>query len=124
MLAASCGADTGAAGSDALRIESAQWRGGPEPGAVVSGEWRIGVSTPPSCTLLEGEDGESVDWYATGDRVELERGRFRREFVRLPESGGPGLDPKTEYYVRCRVSIDTGKTIESVAPIAGEVPAP
>lgn len=105
-----------------MRIEAAHWRGEPEPGVVVSGEWAIGVSTPPSCSLLEGEDREPIDWYATGDRVELDGGRFYRKFA--PDSGSSSLDPSTDYYVRCRVSIDTGKAIEDTAPVVGEVPVP
>lgn len=105
-----------------MRIDSAQWRGEPEPGAVVSGEWGIGVSTPPSCTLLQGPDGEPSERYETGGRIELNGGRFYREFVRVPEAGATGADPATDYYVRCRVSVDTGKTHEAVAPVLGEAP--
>lgn len=83
----------------------------------------MGISTPPSCTLLEGADGEPSGWYDSGSRIELDGGRFYQEFVRAPESEEPeAIDPGTEYYVQCRVSVDTGKTIEATAPVKGEVP--
>lgn len=126
-LSLSCGGSAGAPGSEtesgSLRIDSAEWREEPEPGAVVSGEWGLGISTPPSCSLLEGEGGEPSGWYDPGDRVELDGGRFYREFVRDPDSGNvPALDPGTEYHVRCRVSVDTGKTVDATAPVRGRVP--
>ena len=90
---------------------------------MVSGEWSMVVSTPPSCTLLEGEDGKPSGWHDPGGRIELDGGRFYQEFARAPSSEKPGtLAPATEYYVRCRVSIDTGKTIEATAPVEGEAP--
>lgn len=124
-LAVSCSGEAGAPGSEtesgSLRIDSARWRGEPEPSAVVSGEWGIGTSTPPICSLLEGKGGEPSGWYDPGAQVELDGGRFNREFVR--DSGtAPELDSATKYHVRCRVSVDTGKTIEATAPVRGEVP--
>lgn len=126
-LSLSCGGDSGAPdskeGSGSLEIVSAEWREEPEPRAVVSGEWIVGISTPPSCILLEGKAGEPSGWYDSGNRIELDGGRFHREFVRALDSESPDtLDPQTEYYARCRVSVDTGKTIEATAPVKGDVP--
>lgn len=90
----------------------------------MSGEWGLGVSTPPICELLEGEDGETSDWYDTTERAELDGNQFYQEFTGAPASSErAGLDSETAYYVRCRVSRDTGNTVEATAPIEGEVPA-
>jgi hypothetical protein len=110
-------------GSGSLAIHSAEWRVEPEPRAVVSGEWGLGISTPPRCSLLEGENGDPSDWYDPTATVELDGGRFYTEFVRDPEAESRvALDPDTEYYVRCRTSGDTGSAAEAIAPVKGEVP--
>lgn len=116
-LAAAC-----EGGGESLSIDSASWRAEPEPRVVVSGGWRPGVFTPPACVLLEGRKGEPSDWYDASDRVELNGGEFRREFVRDPQAGDAALDSSAEYFVRCRVSGSTGKSVDATAPVAGEPP--
>lgn len=112
-------------GNGRLAIESAEWRADPEPTVRVSGQWSLGISTPPICTLLEGESGNRSDWYDRTVSVELDGGEFYQEFVRDPEAGDQStLDPETEYYVSCRTSGDTGRIAEAVVPVGGEVPSP
>jgi hypothetical protein len=112
-------------GNGQLAIDSAEWRAAPEPTVRVSGQWSLGISTPPACSLLEGKNGDRSDWYDRTVSVELDGGEFYQKFVRDPEAGvQSNLDPETEYYVRCRTSGDTGRTAEAVAPVGGEVPSP
>lgn len=123
----SCGASgtSDETGNGQLAIESAEWRAAPEPAVQVSGQWSLGISTPPVCSLLEGENGDRSDWYDRTVSVELDGGEFYQKFVRDPEAGSQSkLDPETEYYVRCRTSGDTGRTAESLAPVEGEMPSP
>jgi hypothetical protein len=90
---------------------------------VVSGEWGLGISTPPSCSLIEGRGGGRISWYDPAVQVELDGRRFRQEFVRNPKAeDSPRLDPEAEYYVRCRSSGDTGKAAEALAPVRGRAP--
>lgn len=109
--------------SGSLAIGSAEWSAGPEPRVVVSGEWGLGISTPPRCSLLEGEGTEPSDWYDPAARVELDEGRFHKEFVRDPRAESRvTLDPDTDYSVRCQTNGSTGGTTETVAQVEGEVP--
>ncbi|WP_047866671.1 hypothetical protein [Rubrobacter aplysinae] len=125
-LSISCGS-AGSPGGDnesaLLKIGSAEWRGGSEPRVVVDGEWGLGISTPPSCSLVEGRDGGQVSWYEPGGQIELDGRRFSQVFVRNPDAGSRSqLDPEAEYYVRCTSSGDTGKSNEALAPVEGRVP--
>lgn len=127
VSAVSCGSGGASdeTGNGQLAIKSAEWRADPEPTVRVSGQWSLGISTPPVCSLLEGENGGRSDWYDRTVSVDLDGGEFYQKFVRDPEAGGQStLDPETEYYVRCRTSGDTGRTAEAVAPVRGEVPSP
>lgn len=123
----SCGASgtPDETGNGQLAIDSAEWRVNPEPTVRVSGQWSLGISTPPVCSLLEGENGDRSDWYDRTVSVDLDGGEFYQKFVRDPEAGGQSkLNPETEYYVRCRTSGDTGRTAEALASVEGEVPSP
>ncbi len=104
-----------------LQIASARWSDGPEPRVVVSGDWSLGISTPPSCELLEGEDTTS-DWYDPSSGMSIDGGNFSREFVAAPNR--PSVPQRgVEYRVRCEISQDTGTTIEATAPVQGSPPA-
>lgn len=104
-----------------LRIDSARWSSGPEPRVVVSGDWSLGITTPPSCDLLEGANRVS-DWYDPYSGMSIDGGSFSREFVAAPNSSSaPRRD--AEYRVRCEISQDTGRTIEATAPVQGSPPA-
>ena len=123
-LLVSCGGSAGEPGgarSGSLSIDSARWSAKPEPGAVVSGEWGVGISTPPSCSLLEGRKGPPSGWYDPKGQIRLDGGRFHQEFVKDPDSPA-ALDPQKDYYVRCRVSGDTGNVLETEAPVRGKMP--
>lgn len=90
---------------------------------MVSGEWGVVVSTPPSCALFEDKNGTPSGWQDPDGRIELDGDKFYQELARAPVSEKPEtLNPDTEYYVRCRVSTATGKTIEATTAVEGDVP--
>lgn len=119
-LAVSCGGQAASLGGESIRITSAQWSAEPEPTAVVKGEWSLATSTPPSCSLLEGKNGEPSEWYDRSAAISLDSGQFSRQFAR--GDSAPALKPDVNYHVRCRVSQSTGKTVEAIAPVRGEIP--
>lgn len=104
-----------------LRIDSARWSDGPDPRVLVSGEWSLGISTPPTCDLLEGANRVS-DWYDPYSGMSIDGDSFSREFVAASNSSSA---PRrgVEYRVRCEISQDTGRTIEAIAPVQGSPPA-
>lgn len=104
-----------------LQIDSARWSDGPDPRVVVSGDWSLGISTPPSCDLLEGANRVS-DWYDPDSGMSIDGGNFSREFVAAPNSSSAPRQG-VEYRVRCEVNQDTGTTIEATAPVQGTPPA-
>lgn len=117
LLAAGCG---GPEGEGPLEIARAEWvSDGGESRAVVSGTWVRGVSTPPTCTLLEGRDGEPSAWPVSGANTMPEGNTFEKEFFAGENSA---LDPVPEYHVRCSVNLSTGRTLETVAPVSGDAP--
>jgi len=108
--AAACGANEGR--NLALEITEARWRG---DAVIVSGTWIKGVSTPPSCRLLEGRDGAVVG------RFDLEGSAFDGNTFSqrlVPDGGQAGTD--AGYHVQCSVNLDSAKTESDTAPV--EVP--
>ena len=105
-----------------LQIASARWSDGPEPRVLVSGDWSLGISTPPTCDLLEGANGVS-GWYDPYSGMSIDGGSFSREFVAARDRS-PAPRQDVEYRVRCEISQDTGRTIEATAPVQGSPPAP
>ncbi|CAN5436610.1 MAG: hypothetical protein M3494_10550 [Actinomycetota bacterium] len=117
LFAVACG---GSAGEWPLEILRAEWvADGGESRAVVSGTWVRGVSTPPACTLLEGRNGEPSAWPDSGANTSPDGNSFTKEFTAGENSS---LDPLPEYHVRCSVNLSTGRTLETVAPVSGEIP--
>lgn len=82
----------------------------------------MGISTPPSCDLTEGENGENGDWYDPYSGTNIDGGSFSREFVPDPERSVPPRRD-VEYYVRCEVNQNTGRTVEASAPVRGSPPS-
>jgi hypothetical protein len=116
LFAAACGDASGSVGP--LEIARAEWvADGERARAVVSGTWVRGLSTPPTCALLE--DGKASEWPDPGSNTSPKGNTFTKEFS---SAGNSSLDPLTEYRVRCSVNLSTGRTLEAVAPVSGDVP--
>lgn len=116
LLAAACGETSENAGP--LEIERAEWVSGrDEARAVVSGKWVRGLSTPPTCALLE--DGALSEWPKPGANTSPDGNSFEKEFL-AHEGSSP--DPLLDYHVRCTVNLSTGRTFEAFAPVSGDVP--
>lgn len=98
----------GEARSSIVTVDRAEWRG---QNIMVTGEWSRGISTPPTCQVLEGRDGPVSDRFPLDARVTLDEGSFSKTFV--PEQTGRGtgtVDKRDGYYVRCSASLDSGRS--------------
>lgn len=104
-----------------LTIIRAEWSAhGGETRAVVNGTWVRGLSTPPSCVLLEGRNGKKSGWSAPEKTTSPRGNSFSKQFVAADEASR--LDPLLDYHIRCSVNVSTGRTLDAVAPVSGETP--
>lgn len=111
----SCGA--GETRSSAVDVESAEWRGG---NVLVSGGWAKGVATPPLCRILESRGGSPSLYFDLDARVVLDGNTFSKEFVPA-KTTRKALSPEKldSYFVRCSVSMDSGKSANDVIKVKG-----
>lgn len=114
LLPFGCG--EGEAQSAAIEIERAVWRG---EKVFVEGGWARGVSTPPTCRMLEGRDGPTSTYFEPDARVSLNGNTFSKEFI----PAGSGREPlpstaREDLYVRCSVSLDSGRTAEDLVRVS------
>jgi hypothetical protein len=112
LLLSACG--KGEAQFSALDIERAEWRG---EKVLVSGEWMKGLSTPPTCRVFEGRDGPMSDYFGLDARVSLDGHTFSKEFVPVEADRKDPPAKKEDYYVRCTVSLDSGRTAEDTVKV-------
>ncbi|CAN5747776.1 hypothetical protein BH23ACT11_BH23ACT11_11070 [soil metagenome] len=114
LVAAACG--QGGAQSAAIKIDRAEWRG---DNVRASGNWARGVSTPPTCRLLEAPDGPESRSFETEARVSLDGNTFSKEFVPVPikKSGADPTKVRRDYFVRCTVSLDSGRSAEDTRKV-------
>lgn len=112
LLQSGCG-EEGEAYSLALEIKSAEWGG---DRVLADGEWAKGLSTPPLCRILETRDGPVSDHFEPDARVSLAGDTFSKEFV-LAEEVRENPPVGRNYYVRCSVSLDSGRSADDVAKI-------
>ena len=116
ILQSGCG--EGEARSAAVEIKSVEWRGGR---VLADGEWAKGLSTPPLCRILEARDGPASNHFEPDARVSLTGNTFSKEFVPVAASQERPPDADEDLYVRCSVSLDSGRSADDVAKI-GEAP--
>lgn len=100
--------------SSAVAINSAEKRG---ERILVSGDWARGVSTPPSCRILEGRDGPMSGHFGLDARVALDGSAFSKEFVPVETSGESLTTREGDYYVNCSVSLDSGRPSEDTVKV-------
>ena len=105
LLLSACG--EGEVRFAAIDIKHARWSG---EKILVAGDWAKGVSTPPLCRVLEGRDGPASDRFEPDARVVLDGNTFSKEFVPAEISREVPSAKKGGYYVRCTVSLDSGRT--------------
>ncbi len=111
----SCG--EGEASSSAIDVESAEWRG---ENVLVSGSWAKGVSTPPLCRILEGRDGSPSLYFDLDARVALDGSTFSKKFAPAKTTKKtPSLEEPDNSFVRCSVSLDSGKSANDVVRVKG-----
>ncbi|MGB3633468.1 MAG: hypothetical protein WA982_05470 [Rubrobacteraceae bacterium] len=114
MLLFSCG--QGEAQSTAVDVKLAEWRG---ESVLVSGVWARGVSTPPICRILESRDGTTSSYFEPDARVVLDGNTFSKQFVPAETAREGPPTKRDDLYVRCSVSMDSGRTGEDVAKVNG-----
>ncbi len=107
LLLSACG--QGEARSTTVDIKHAEWRG---EKILASGDWAKGISTPPTCRVFEGRDGPMSDYFVPDARVSLDGNTFSKEFVPAQTTRKDPPAKKEDYYVRCTVSLDSGKSGE------------
>lgn len=111
----SCGA--GETRSSAVDVKSAKWR---ENNVLVSGGWAKGIATPPLCRIIESRDGPPSLYFDSDARVVLDGDTFSKEFVPA-KTTRKALSPEKldSYFVRCSVSLDSGKSADDVTKVKG-----
>lgn len=112
LLLFGCG--EGESRSSAVQIERTGWRA---EKIYVSVEWTRGVSTPPACRVLEDRNGPVSDYFEPDARVSLHGNTFSKEFVPREEAQTVHPLEKGDYYVRCTVSMDSGKSGEDLVKV-------
>lgn len=112
LLLSACG--KGEAQFAVVDVKRAEWRG---ERVLVSGEWMQGLSTPPTCRVFEGRDGPMSDYFGLDARVSLDGHAFSKEFVPVETARKDPPAKKGDYYVRCRVSLDSGRTAEDTVKV-------
>jgi hypothetical protein len=108
---AACGGSETEERNLAIEITGARWT---EGRVIVYGSWMKGLSTPPSCGLLESPGGDAVVRFSP-ERASFDGNKFTQE-VALKQTTS---NSDTSYYVRCSVSLDSAKTASDTAQVEG-----
>lgn len=109
VLAASCGA--GESRSTAIEITEARLRG---EAVLVTGSWAKGLSTPPTCKLLEGRDGETIGLFRLEDAA-FDANEFSHELSVEDTTAVKN----SNYHVRCSVTLDSAKVASDTVKVTG-----
>ncbi len=83
---------------------------------MADGEWARGISTPPLCRILEARDGPASSHFDPDARVALDGNTFSKEFVPA-EASRESPPTGRDYYVRCSVSMDSGRSAEDIVEV-------
>lgn len=106
----------GGANSDTVFIEEAAWSG---ERIEVTGGWARGISTPPTCRVLAGPNGPISREFVADARVAIDGNTFSKEFIPTETNDGDSSATEENYYVRCTVSLDSGRSAEDTVSVSG-----
>lgn len=106
---ASCGAVESR--SNAIEIAEASLRG---DAVIVRGTWSKGLSTPPACQLLTGRDGKVIGRFSLEDAA-FDANDFSQEISFEDIQAGN----RSNYHVRCSVTLDSAKVASETVKVKG-----
>ena len=108
------GCEQGESRSTILTVERAGWRG---EVVQANGEWTKGLSTPPLCRILEARDGPVSNQFESDARVSLDGVTFSKQFVLTEDARENPPDADEDFYVRCTVGLDSGRSAEDIVEV-------